>query len=772
MINKNSWKILIYYIENESEEKERRLSLIKKSLKEKHNFDFISTSSKKDFLELFYYQQDITAIFIEYYKSEIENFEFIIQEIRKKNKNIPIISFSVGRELSLNPNEFSDLTDFYFLYADSIDFLTGRLVQHSKQYIEKISSPFLKNLIKYSNEYKYAWHTPGHMGGCAFRKNPPGKFFYDFLGENVFRTDLSISVTELGSLLDHNGPIGESEKFAAKVFGADKTFYVLNGTSSSNQIIWRFRVTKNDLTLVDRNCHKSLNHAMIATDAIPNYMIPRRNYLGIIGPVPIEEFTKNSIENHLKSNNLIKKNIDNFSLTEKKELIKIATLTNSTYDGICYNVSKIKELTKNIIPNLHFDEAWFAYAKFHPIYKNFFAMSEDLVEGDYSTIFASQSTHKLLAAFSQASMLHVKKGKNSKVDDEVLNEAYMMYCSTSPQYNLIASLDVSANMMKFNGEELINDTIIDAIELRKKIVSLYKEESRKGSWFFDIWQPSKINYLGKLLDFEEVPSEYLAKSQNSWILNRDDYWHGFKDIEEDFVMLDPIKITLKTPGISPTISANPTEISFDELGIPAVILSEYLTYFGVVAEKVDYYSILILNSIGTTKGKQAALLTGLAQFKKDFDDNLPLDEVFPELVKKYPNSYENIGLKDHCLKMHNYIKDYKLLELMNKSFQTIPKLSVKPSQCSRMLFKGNYEKAYIKDILNKTVAVMIVPYPPGIPIIMGGEKITKESKVILDYLLARETFENEFPGYISDIHGITRVIENGKILFSTIILKN
>lgn len=759
MNNSKHGKILVYFGKCDEGEKLKKLNEIATHLENIYNLEVNFVNSKDDFIEDFLYKQDITCLLMEYSSEHKDELDKTLTFIRKHNKKLPVIAFTANKDdlNKLDLVEIKKLNDFCFLYEDTVDFLAGRIEEHSKNYMSIVESPFLNNLIKYAKEYKYAWHTPGHMGGCAFLKNPPGKYFYDFLGENVFRTDLSVSVPELGSLLDHEGPIGESEKFASKVFGSDQTYYVLNGTSSVNQIIWRGRVTKDELAFVDRNCHKSLNYSMVITEAIPTYIIPRRNGLGIIGPVKLEEFTNGYIRGALKENPLVPE-------SKKDESIKMLTLTNSTYDGLCYNVSKIKENLDKSIKNLHFDEAWYAYAKFHPLYNNFFAMTNDLDDEKHPPIFASHSTHKLLAAFSQASMLHVKNGSDVKVDPEIFNEAYMMYGSTSPQYNMIASLDVATNMMDFNGEDLLEATIKDAIDLRKNINRLYETEKKENGWFFSAWQPETTMFEGKKVKLTEAPTEFLAKDQKTWILNSKDNWHGFDDIEDDYIMLDPLKVTIKMPGIN-------TDGSLEEEGIPAAIVSNYLINFGVVAEKTDYYSFLVLNSIGTTKSKQGALISGLSQFKKLYDNNAPLSEVFPDLVKENPGVYDGIGLKDHCQEMHNYIKEHKILELMAASYQIIPKPEMKPAEAARKVFREEVEKVTIDEMIGRTAAIMIVPYPPGIPMLMGGEKIDKDATPIVKYLLAREAFERVFPGYYGDIHGIEAVEINGERKFKTLVLK-
>lgn len=753
------WKVLI--LENNSPDdysSEERLDEIIKYLSSRYNLDTIKVDSEDQFLDTFNYQKDLAVIMLEYHQDQNEKFVSLLSRIRTRNKYIPIIAFSRDRTIhSFRQKDYRDLTDFFFILTDSIEFLANRTIYHVESYIKKVVPVFLRKLIEYNQEGKYPWHTPGHMGGDAFRKDPTGQFFYDYLGENVFRSDLSISVPELGSLLDHSGPIGESEKNAAKTFGATFTNYVLNGTSSVNQIIWRSRVTKDELALVDRNCHKSLNYAMVGAQALPTYMVPRRNAFGIIGPVALKEFSQEGIKQALAANPLVAKERIN-------DPIQMSALTNSTYDGLCYNVNKIKKELSKSVKNMHFDEAWFPYAKFHPIYKDHYAMADDEKDVQYPPIFASQSTHKLLAAFSQASMLHVKDGTNEKVDPEVFNEAYMMYGSTSPQYNLIASLDVSQKMMELDGYQLLNDTVIDAVNLRKDLARVNNKAIANHDWFFEPWQPKKVvNEEGKKVNFEDASTDYLAHQQSVWELSSEDNWHGFDNIEDHYVMLDPTKITIRTPGIR--LSGE-----YDKEGIPASVVTNYLIDHGVVCEKTDYYSFLILNSIGTTKSKQGALLIELTHFKELYDNNAPMTEVFPKLCHDNPGVYDHEGLKDHCQRMHQEIQRLDLLRKMDEAFEVIPTPEMTPSDAAQLVFKGKVKKVTLNEMMDHTAAVMVVPYPPGIPVLMGGEKVNQKSEPIINYLLRREEFEQEFPGYYGDIHGIEAKMIDGKRRFTTMVL--
>ena len=488
-------------------------------------------------------------------------------------------------------------------------------------------------------------------------------------------------------------------------------------------------------------------------------MIPRRNKRGIIGPVRLAEFSPGFIKKKIGENKLIPAKL-------KRNKIKMSALTNSTYDGICYNVTNIKKQLEKSVENLHFDEAWYAYARFHPIYKNHYGMADQNPEKDHPPVFCSQSTHKLLTAFSQASMIHIKNGGTVKVNPDEFNESYMMHGSTSPQYSMIASLDVATRMMEDNGEIMMDDIITDAIDLRQKVVKVGKELKKKNGndWFFGMWQPEKVDVKGKKVDFEKVDIAHLAKDQNAWVLSKDNNWHGFKDMEKNYVMLDPIKLTFTTPGID-------NEGKMAKMGIPASIVSNFLIDKGVVCEKTDYYSFLLLNSLGTTESKQGALLSALLYFKKLYDENAPLESVFPEMVNAYPGVYSGVGLKDHSQAIHEYFKKHAILDRMQEAFEVIPDQVMRPSGAYHEVVRKNVEYVELDKMMGRTPAVMLVPYPPGIPIMMGGEVMNKKASPIFEYLKLRQDFENEFPGYESDIHGVEREERGGKKYFTVLCVK-
>ncbi len=759
-ITLSSWPILFVSREfHEENDNGFRLREIVSELENIHYCKVIPSFSYEDAEEVFMSRADLSAVIVDWdIPDEGMSPSTLIAEIRRRNKNIPILLLTDRLETEkLSAADLSRINGCLWKNADTAEFLSGRIEIHALEYLKQVYPPFFGMLVEYSERYKYAWHTPGHLGGQGFLRAPAGVGMYKFFGENTFRSDLSISVPELGSLLDHEGVVGDAEKNSARVFGADQTYYVLNGTSTVNQIIWRSQVSADDIAFVDRNCHKSLNYAMVITDAIPVYMIPRRNRRGTIGPVRLSEFSRKSIQGKIADSKLIPAGL-------KKNKVKMSALTNSTYDGVCYNVVRIKDELEKSVENLHFDEAWYAYAKFNPIYKDHFGMTGDPVKPEHPPIFCSQSTHKLLTAFSQASMLHIRDGGTVKINPDEFNESYMMHGSTSPLYPMIASLDVATKMMEDNGEILTQDIIREAVQLRKEVARLNAEFAAKKDWFFDMWQPKQIKIRGKKTAFADADTDYLATHQDVWVFSRDNNWHGFEDIEDNYVMLDPIKLTITTPGLR-------DDGTMDKTGIPASVLTNYLILHNIVCEKTDYYSFLMLNSLGTTKAKQGTLLAEMLKFKQHYDANTPLSEVFPDLVAKYPDRYGKEGLKDHCDSMHAYLRDHQVLQLMQKAFEVIPDQAMKPADAYHNVVRKNVEYVDLKEMAGRIPAVMMVPYPPGIPIMMGGEIMNAKATPILDYLLARQAFEIVFPGYEGDIHGIEREEVHGQTLFKTLCIK-
>ncbi len=677
-------------------------------------------------------------------KESYEKTKQILNALRTRNKNIPVFLMASRETASDVPTEILDkVNDFIWILEDTADFISGRIMAAIHRYREFILPPMFQALARFSKIHEYSWHTPGHTGGTAFLKSPAGRAFFNFFEEPIFRSDLSISVGELGSLLDHSGPIGESEKYMAHVFGAHRSYHVTNGSSTSNRVILMASVTRNQIALCDRNCHKSVEHAMTMSGAIPVYLVPSRNQYGIIGPIFPEKLSVEAVSQAIHDNPLIDEKIDPKPVH--------AIITNSTYDGLCYCVTRVKELLGQSVDRLHFDEAWYGYARFNPLYENRFAMCGDPQKygADEPTLFSTQSTHKLLAAFSQASMIHVRDGRNP-ISPERFNEAFMMHASTSPFYPIIASNDISAAMMDGpSGKALTDDSIREAVSFRKTVARLYAEFTSQKDWFFNVWQPDFVTKIetGEKKAFFEMPDDELTQNPTYWFLQPDAPWHGFGPIEEGYCLLDPIKVSVITPGMG-------TDGKLQETGIPAAILTAYLDNRGIVVEKTGDFTVLFLFSLGVTKGKWGTLLNALFAFKRDYEENVSLERILPKIVSIAPEKYQTMGLKDLADEMFRTMSELQTTRLLGEAFSLLPKPDYTPVEAYENLVHNKVEPVLLKDIAERTVATGVVPYPPGIPLLMPGENVGMENSPILGYLKALEAFDKKFPGFTHDTHGV------------------
>lgn len=742
-------KILLSYDHFDDDTAAARAVRILKQDLAKEGSKVIVAEHLEDAKAIFNSDPSIQAVMLGIECTHCQNTYQVVEDIRSLNKRVPIFLMSSKNFASNIPTHILEqVSDFIWILEDTLDFISGRVQAAVRRYRKDILPPMFKALAKFAKVHEYSWHTPGHAGGTAFLKTAAGRDFFNFFGEQIFRSDLSISVGELGSMLDHSGPIGESEKYMSKVFNSTRSYHITNGTSTSNRVVLMASLTMGDICLCDRNCHKSVEHAMTMTGAIPTYLMPIRNQYGIIGPILPENLTVSAIKEAIDNNPLIKDNVDH---TPKHVII-----TNSTYDGLCYQTTWVKDLLKDSVDRIHFDEAWYGYARFNPIYRNRYAMTFDPANYDKSepTIFATQSTHKLLAAFSQASMIHILDGKNA-ISHERFNESLMMHSSTSPFYPIIASNDISSAMMDAHGKDLTDGAIKEAVYFRKTVARINDEMKRKGTWFFNVWQPDMIVHpkTGEKIPFFEAEDEWLSKNPEYWVLNPNDSWHGFKGLQDDYVMLDPIKVSITTPGVMP-------DGSLADFGIPANLLTSYLDSKGIVVEKTTDFTCLFLFSFGVTKGKWGTLLNALFEFKKAYDHNVSVKLAMPKIYEADPERYEKMGLKDLSDGMFSLMKKLQMTQALSQAFSELPTPDMTPVEAYENLVRNQVESLGLDEMATRTVATGVVPYPPGIPLLMPGENAGPKTGSALKYLKALESFDEAFPEFSHDIHGVEVV--NGK----------
>ncbi len=675
----------------------------------------------------------------------IHSLRSFIGEVRRKNADVPIYIYGETKTSRHLPNDIlRELHGFIHMFEDTPEFVAKHIIREAKSYLEGVQPPFFKALLDYAEDGSYSWHCPGHSGGVAFLKSPVGQMYHQFYGENMLRADVCNAVEELGQLLDHNGAIGESERNAARIFNADHCFFVTNGTSTSNKIVWHHTVAPGDVVVVDRNCHKSILHSIIMTGAVPVFLKPTRNHFGIIGPIPQSEFEPETIRAKIAANPLLE------GVDAKTVKPRVLTLTQSTYDGVLYNTETIKGLLDGYVDNLHFDEAWLPHAAFHPFYGSFHAMGKKRARPKHSVVYSTQSIHKLLAGISQASHVLVQDSQSEKLDRHLFNEAYLMHTSTSPQYSIIASCDVAAAMMEPpGGTALVEESLLEALDFRRAMRQV-EEEFGKNDWWFKVWGP------------QELIEEGLGTAEN-WVFRAkgrkkggtDAKWHGFGDLADGFNMLDPIKSTIVTPGLN-------LDGKFGKDGIPASIVTKYLAEHGVVVEKTGLYSFFIMFTIGITKGRWNTLLTALQQFKDDYEKNQPMWRILPEFCQQHKR-YEKMGLKDLCQHVHQLYAKYDIARLTTEMYLSDLTPAMKPSDAYAHIAQRKTERVAINELEGRITTSLITPYPPGIPLLIPGEVFNKK---IVDYLKFAREFAKLCPGFETDIHGLVEIEdEHGEVRY-------
>src|ERR1700728_4319922 len=714
-------------------------------------YEVVRTTSPEDGLSLVTSDPSYSAILLDWDLEGNSQFEEraaldIIRGVRHRNKKVPIFLIADRTLVSELPLEvIKQVHEYIHLFGDTPAFISSRLDTAIERYHDQLLPPYFRELLRYNDQSVYSWDAPGHMGGVAFLKHPVGQEFHRFFGENLLRSDLGISSAPLGSWLDHVGPPGESERNAARIFGADWTFYVLGGSSTSNQIVGHGVIAQDDLVLADANCHKSICHSLTITGARPVYFKPTRNGYGMIGLVPLKRFSPSSVQELIARSP--------FSAGARSKVPTYAVVTNSTYDGLCYNVDQVVEQLAGSVARVHFDEAWYAYAKFHPIYRGRYAMGVPDDMNGRPTLFSVQSTHKMLAAFSMGSMIHVKLSDRAPIDFDQFNESFMMHGTTSPFYPLIASLDVAAAMMdEPAGPTLMSETLQDAISFRKAMSSIgHRLREAEQGWFFRLYQPEYVfdPFDGKTYLLEEAADGLLTNRSSAWTLKTGEEWHGYQDedIADGYCMLDPTKVTILTPGVN-------AQGVVRDWGIPAAIITEFLDGRRVEIARTGDYTVLILFSVGTSKGKWGALLENLFEFKRLYDSNALLDDALPELVQRFPARYRSLTLKELCDEMHKAMIELDLAGLVNAACDEDFDPILTPAQTYQNLLRHETEKIRFTEMAGRIAAVMLVPYPPGIPMSMPGERLGSAESPVIKLILAVEEFGKRFPGFEREVHGI------------------
>ncbi|WP_105633406.1 ornithine decarboxylase [Cronobacter dublinensis] len=602
----------------------------------------------------------------------------------------------------------------------------------AQAYEENLLPPFFDTLTQYVEMQNSTFACPGHQHGEFFRKHPAGRQFYDFFGENVFRADMCNADVKLGDLLIHEGSAKHAQKFAAKVFHADKTYFVLNGTSAANKVVTNALLTQGDLVLFDRNNHKSNHHgALIQAGATPVYLEAARNPFGFIGGIDERCFE----EDYLRA--LIAEVAP--SRAQETRPFRLAVIQLGTYDGTVYNARQVVDKIGHLCDYILFDSAWVGYEQFIPMMADCSPLLLELNENDPG-IFVTQSVHKQQAGFSQTSQIHKKdnhiRGQARFCPHKRLNNAFMLHASTSPFYPLFAALDINAKIHEGeSGKRLWADCVELGIEARKAIIA----NCRMIKPFI----PDTV--AGR--PWQDHPTDAIARERRFFSFEPGAAWHGFAGYAREQYFVDPCKLLLTTPGIDAETG------EYSDFGVPAAILAHYLRENGIVPEKADLNSILFLLTPAESAQKMAHLVAMLARFEQHIEDDTPLADVLPTICQKYPVRYKGYTLRALCQEMHNLYVSFDAKALQREMFRKagLPQVVMNPQQANIEYIRGNAELVRLSEAEGRVAAEGALPYPPGVLCVVPGEVW---GGAALRYFLALEEGVNLLPGFSPELQGV------------------
>ena len=602
----------------------------------------------------------------------------------------------------------------------------------ASRYEENLLPPFFDTLSQYVEMGNSTFACPGHQHGAFFKKHPAGRQFYDFFGENVFRADMCNADVKLGDLLIHEGSAKHAQKFAAKVFNADKTYFVLNGTSAANKVVTNALLTRGDLVLFDRNNHKSNHHgALIQAGATPVYLEAARNPFGFIG----------GIDDHCFDDAYLRDLIREAAPEKADEArpFRLAIIQLGTYDGTIYNARQVIDKIGHLCDYILFDSAWVGYEQFIPMMAETSPLLLELNENDPG-IFVTQSVHKQQAGFSQTSQIHKKdnhiRGQARFCPHKRLNNAFMLHASTSPFYPLFAALDVNAKIHDGeSGRRLWAECVELGIEARKAIIA--------NCHMIKPFIPPVV--AGR--PWQDHPTHAIASELRFFSFEPGAKWHGFEGYASEQYFVDPCKLLLTTPGIDAETG------EYTDFGIPATILAHYLRENGIVPEKCDLNSILFLLTPAESSDKLAQLVAMLGQFEQHIEDDTPLADVLPTIYQKYPVRYRDYTIRQLCQEMHDLYVSFDVKDLQKAMFrkESLPEVVMNPQDANQAYIRGNVELVRIRDAEGRIAAEGALPYPPGVLCVVPGEVW---GGAVQRYFLALEEGINLLPGFSPELQGV------------------
>ncbi|OBU13599.1 ornithine decarboxylase [Morganella psychrotolerans] len=659
---------------------------------------------------------------------DIENGQFTRIEQQGFGQPVFVAQRKEDAVLTSLPQEIAGVIN---LNGDDNGTYLQMLLQAAQAYSDGLPPPFFGRMMNYTAQNMTSFACPGHQGGEFFRRHPAGRQFTDYFGDTIFRSDLCNADVALGDLLIHEGAACAAQQHAATVFNADKTYFVLNGTSSSNKVVLNALLTPGDLVLFDRNNHKSNHHgALIQAGATPVYLEAARNPFGLIGGIDARCFD----EDYLRAR------IAEAAPGREKQArpFRLAVIQLGTYDGTVYNARQVVDSIGSLCDYILFDSAWVGYEQFIPMMQMCSPLLLELNENDPG-ILVTQSVHKQMAGFSQASQIHKKdrhiKGQARYVSHKQMNNAFMMHASTSPFYPLFAALDVNAKMHAGeHGKRLWAECVRTGIEARKLLL--------RTCQFIRPFIPEMVN--GR--PWADAETEVIAADRRFFNFIPGERWHGFDGYAEEQYFVDPCKLLLTTPGVDVCSG------EYEAFGVPATILAYYLRENNIVAEKCDLNSILFLLTPAETTEKMQHLVRQIACFEQLLNTDAPLETVLPSLLRTYPGRYTGYTLRRLCQEMHDLFVRHNVKQRQKEMFRRthFPAVRMSPKAAHTEFVRGNTERVAVTDIAGRIAAEGALPYPPGVLCVVPGE--VWEAPV-QHYFLALEETGDRFPGFAPELQG-------------------
>jgi len=713
-----------------------------------------------------------------------------IDQARELVRAVRTIGFRTPLWALADSNRISDLPvveglgeveGYIYLGQQSPAFYAKQVLASLVKYGMSLLPPFFGKLVAYDSKATIAFDCPGHQGGQFYKKSPPGQLFFKHFGEAIFRNDLCNADVELGDLLIHEGAANEAQRHAAMVFGADQTYFVLNGTSTSNKIVTGALLRRGDLVLFDRNNHKSLHQgALVQAGAVPIFLPTARNAFGMIGPVDWDAWDEAALREQIRCH----PRIEDKSLADAPRPFRMACIQLCTYDGTVYNVRKVLEKIGRLCDYVLWDEAWIGYNAFHPLFDNHSPMRLKELDPEMPGLFSTQSVHKQGAGFSQASQIHKRdehlRGQRRFVDHQRFNESFLQHVSTSPFYPLFASLDVNAKIHEGKAGEMLWDRCIElGIETRKKLREFAQHFARTGrgpqeQWFFDPFVPDRVSVRRSShgpdaidVPWESLPTELIKREQQCWNFEPDAAWHGYSDMASGYAMVDPNKLMLLTPGIDRRSG------KYLDFGVPATVVANYLREQRIVPEKCDLNSILFLMTPAEDESKLNSLIAKLVKFKALWDADAPLADVLPSLYAAQSERYGGSTIRQVCQEMHDFYRGCDIKALQKACFRasSFPELAMLPQDAYRALVGNDVDYLPLDQCQGRVAATLALIYPPGIGVVVPGERWDERARPMLDYLHAFEESFNRFPGFNYEVQGVFQEKVDGRIVFHTYVVR-